>query len=396
MKIRSIYLGTWIPRTTLHLREVHHFLNGRFADLKFSEVKLRHLLDGLHPKQVKFFEQNDFAIVEATFENNITFKMFEDGVIFLRIPVTDVVKAQNILQTFYDSKLGPSLSFLFSSGAPLPKSLNFSEDLYPLLFVAPQATPGEIKGLFMRVQDSVESHVASKSVDVYFGAHTDMLVTHTHLSDVVTDELLSHIVFLREFEKQLYGYIHTHRKIWDDISLIRDSKKIRFSEFSTVRNRILDSLNTLSYGRARIIQMGDIVEARVQLTGGKIRKTLETLGLDRYSNILTDQKYVLELWEMTIEHVKDTLNLLESLYQENTQRELNTLKFITLIAAITSFFGMNIAFPWDERWTQISTSSYVVVLLIIVVCVAFYFLLKQLIYNRYFTIQKKHKRHLLK
>jgi Mg2+ and Co2+ transporter CorA len=94
---------------------------------------------------------------------------------------------------------------------------------------------------------------------------------------------------------------------------------------------------------------------------------------------------------MTIDYVKDTLNFLESLFQENTQRELNTLKFITLIAAITSFFGMNIAFPWDERWHEIYVSSFTVVAIIAVVCFIFYFVLKLLIYNRYFTIQKKKK-----
>ena len=139
--------------------------------------------------------------------------------------------------------------------------------------------------------------------------------------------------------------------------------------------------------KARLQQMEDIIETKKAIHQSKESSELVDLKIDRIDNFIGDVKYVKDLWEMTIGYAKDTLHLLESLSQENIQKELSALKFITLIGAITSFFGMNIAFPWEERWPSIFHSSFVVMGIIILISFAFYYFLRIFIYNRRFKLR---------
>ena len=140
--------------------------------------------------------------------------------------------------------------------------------------------------------------------------------------------------------------------------------------------------------KARINQMEDII-----LTVRDIKNNVKTKDADeiktanRINNLIGDMKYIKYLWEMTTDYAKDTLNLVESLSQESIQRELSALKFVTLIGAITSFFGMNIAFPWEERWPEIFQSSFVVIFIIILSSLTFYYFLKTFVYNRKFKLK---------
>ena len=150
----------------------------------------------------------------------------------------------------------------------------------------------------------------------------------------------------------------------------------------------MDFLKTLLFINARLNQMGDIAHARYVLLRVEIKGELSECNLLKFENVIADLRYVKDLWSMTIEYVKETLSLLESLYAENTQRELNAVKIITMITAITGFFGMNIAFPWDTEWQAISASSFVVVGIVGILALVLYYILKYAIYNRKFIIRQ--------
>ena len=139
--------------------------------------------------------------------------------------------------------------------------------------------------------------------------------------------------------------------------------------------------------KARIRQMDDIIVTRKNIRNGMSTETLDALKMNRIDNLTGDIKYIEDLWEMTIDYAKNTLQLIESLSQENIRRELNALKFVTLIAAVTSFFGMNIAFPWEERWPQTMQSSFIVVGIIILLLIMFYYFLKIFVYQRKFKLR---------
>jgi len=170
--------------------------------------------------------------------------------------------------------------------------------------------------------------------------------------------------------------LYLHRELWEKISYIREKRTIRYRDFPRVREEMLDYLETMSFVKARLEQMKDILSEREISSNQYVMKILTDLSLDRFAYLDAGQNYISHLWQMTTEYVHGTLSLLESLFNEHTQREITTLKYVTVVGVLTSFFGMNIAFPWEDRWSNVFRSSFEVVGLILLLAVSFYYFLK--------------------
>jgi hypothetical protein len=386
MNIKGIYLGTWFQRTSLHLREIHRFLQHQKSIERLDPKKIQLLWRDLKVKKVALHGEGPFEFLEAFF-GTIRMTMTEDGIILLSTPPQQTIKKTiTTLETFYLERFGPALSYLFSLGAPLPRELMNVKAVYPILLVGSGVTPNSVNAIFRGVADPLLSHVSTPNIETYLGEklHLLNLRQSKKWNRHRIEETMRHMVFAREFERQLEEDVHLHRDMWDRISAIRESKEMRYRDFPAIRYHLLDFLKTLSFVKARLAQMDDIVTSRLQLMDPALHAGLLRLGPYEFENLQANQRYVYHLWEMTAEYVNDTLRLLSSLFEENTQRELSALKLITLTAALTGFFGMNIAFPWEERWPLVSGSSFVVVGLIVIAIILFNALLKLLISNRRF------------
>jgi Mg2+ and Co2+ transporter CorA len=388
MKIEKIYLGTWFQRTSLHLKEIYNFLKNKKGVAGLDQNKLDKFWEELKVEKISFYEKTNFDFLEAKCDG-VTILITEDGIVLLSLPAKELHETIASLENFYSQRFGPVLSYLFSRGAPLPKQLEKAKEIYPLIGITKNlSSKEEAKKLFREFDDEFFSSVSSKDIEIFFGQVLNLFnVKQRSANGDFIEELLLNIVFFREFQDQLNRYLNLHRTMWDRISRIRESKTLRYKDFPYVRQQILEFLKTLSFVKARLSQMDDIIAARILLINPVLKKKLPELGFSRFEHLEADQKYVSHLWQMTIEYVDGTLNLLESLFQENTQRELGALKFVTLIAALTGFFGMNIAFPWEERWLEFFPSSFVVIILIILLSLSFYFLLKKFVRNRHFKIK---------
>lgn len=391
MKFDHVYLGTWFPRTTLHLKELYRFLKNKSGVEGLRQDKIRSYWEALDLKSVSFHEGKNFDHLDIQCRD-IDISLTEDGAILFRYSSADYHQAVKVLGEFYTKSFGPALNYLFSRGAPIPKQLTNIEEVYPLILLTSTMTSHDIaQKFFQSINETCVSSVSSRNLTIYYGTKSNVVnfkQPTNKINQHFLNDLLITIVFFREFENLLAGYISSHRLIWDEISKLRESNSLRYSDFPMVRYRMLDFLKTLSFGMARLEQMDDIIAARQKILGDDIKQELAALSIDRFEHLQSDRKYVSHLWQMTIEYAQGTLNLLELLFEENTQRELSALKFITLIGALAGFFGMNIAFPWEERWPMIFSSSVWVVIIIGLAALAFYYILKLFVYNRRFEIKK--------
>lgn len=394
MKIKQIYLGTWFQRTSLHLKELYEFLKQKKVAIELEGERMEHLWESLDVKNVEFIGNNEFDEVYAEC-GKVFVSVTEDGIILLTTSEINVKKAKKTLESFYTEFLAPALMFLFSRGAPLPKVLDQVKSTYPLLCVSEGGKEKEILQFYDENIDLLITRLHGNHLQVCIGETISLFQTEKprKFNAVHTRELLHYVVFFREFEKQLKKYLFLHRTMWEEITAIRDAENILHKDFPRIREQILQHMKTLSFVKARLAQMKDIMNEREHTIDPHIKEELKSLGLLKFDHLIANQKYINHLWQMTIEYVKSSLSLLESLYQENTQKELNAIKFITFGALVTGFFGMNIAFPWEERWMDARLSSFIVVLIIFTAFVSFYYILKITIYNRNFLVSKKKNIH---
>ncbi len=392
MKIQQIYLGTWFQRTSLHLKELYKFLKYKTTKLDLEKERLNHLWENLHIEKVEFFGNGEFDEIQI-FCGDVFVRVSEDGIILLTTDQINSEKAKQLLESFYTEYFAPTLTYLFSRGAPLPKILDQVKEVHPLLILTKNITEKQVFDLYETHHDVIMTRLVGEHTQVYRGDVINLFnfgkskkFTHEHV-----EALLHYVVFFREFENQLDRYLQIHRTMWDEITAIREAEEMPYKDFPHIRAEILQNLKTLSFVKARLAQMKDIIQERRHTIDPHIRNELKSLGLYKFDHLEANQKYITHLWQMTIEYVKGSLSLLESLYQENTQKELNAIKFITFGALITGFFGMNIAFPWEERWIDKQWTSFIVLLIMMSLFISFYFILKITIYNRNFLVRlKKH------
>ncbi|MSU54636.1 MAG: hypothetical protein EXS48_02235 [Candidatus Staskawiczbacteria bacterium] len=387
MKIKNISLGIWMPRTSMHLREIYHFLSGDNAPIDGLDIKiLAKFRQNLEVTDVHFIRETEADAIEASCKK-VGIRISQEGIIVLELKKKagefskeDIV----LLENFFIKKFSPAIKYLFSLGAPLPKELQHIKEAYPIIITVDNCSKEELSQFTKEKGIVIYSESVSDTVDFLFGE--SISIVNVKNSSANIDWLMGDFVFLKEFPRQLANYLNVHRQIWEKIDTIRESKSIAYKNFSHLRDTINSFLKTLSLMKARINQMEDIILTKKEIRNPENLKELNQLKMNRIANLIGDVKYTQDLWEMTTDYTKDTLNFIESLAQENIQRELGALKFITLIAAITSFFGMNIAFPWEERWPFIFKSSFVVIGIIILISLLFYYFLKIFVYNRKFNI----------
>ena len=392
MNINRIYLGTWLPRTSIHLKEIYHFFkSGSGIDL--DQNKLGYLKKQLNIKNLVFNNNSDFDSVKFSSEN-ITTTITEDGIILIMLShVIDINADIKKIESFYINQLGPGLAYLFSRGAPLPQTLLNIKEVYPKILVGQSIAPKEAEEYLKDRGDEFLAEISSDKLVIFYGQESELVdisnvMVQQNYSEFL-DILFTYTIFIRSFSDLLERYLKLHRSVWTEISSIRENTNLRYSDFTIIRNKILDILKTISFIRARLQQMVGILSIRNAAASEECKQKLSALGLNRFLTLEKSSQYMDNLWQMTADYGNSTMTLFESLLEENTQREIRLLQQITMIGVMVGFFGMNIAFPWEDRWPNIFTSSFIVVGVIILILGVFYLFVKKMIMNRRFVVENK-------
>ena len=147
MNIHNIYIGGWFQRTTLHLDKIYDFLNHGTSPLKKLETKkLRKLKKDMDIMNVEVkLDALEYIYIKT--HNDITIRISEDGLMTLHSSCKksqDIKKVIADLTTYYENKMSPALSYIFSLGAPIPKELANIKTIYPYFIVTQKATQKDI------------------------------------------------------------------------------------------------------------------------------------------------------------------------------------------------------------------------------------------------------------
>lgn len=383
MKINRIYLGTWLPRTRIHLREIYDFLkNCSGTDL--NEGQLRNYHQQLNIEKIEYQNNPDFDSLEFT-SGRITVAITEDGIIQLMVDKIEDMEADlKEFEEFNSKKLAPALAYIFSRGAPLPQTLINISEFYPKIIVGTDIKPEEAEKILNNHNSSLLATNEDGGTRIFWGK--DIEIIDIVKSDLDFNTFLTNAILIDSSSDLLRRYLVAHRNIWADIDSIRESGDVRYGDFPIIRNKILESLKNVSFIRTRLQQMLGIISARKMILSPAVEQKLIKLGFEDFKVLESSNNYFNDLYKMTEDYAQGTLTLFETLVSENTQREVRLLQQITVLGAIVGFFGMNIAFPWEERWPNIFLSSFVVIGAIVLAMSIFYFAIKKFILNRRFNL----------
>ena len=171
MKISNVYIGGWFQRTMLQLTEIYDFLREAKTKLDLDHDKLVEYRKALEIGKIDYSVAGE-EYIEFTTASMITVKIFEDGLIVLNntnVSENTLFNDIDNVTDYYENKLSPAFSYLFSLGAPVPKELAHIETVYPYFVVCDGASHDDLSELLSRTEKQKYFEFDNDKYDVVRG-----------------------------------------------------------------------------------------------------------------------------------------------------------------------------------------------------------------------------------
>lgn len=342
MKIKKIYIGGWFQRTMLHLTEIYNFLANGQSRLKLDKKKLLSLRDSLNIDTLRS-GVDGFEFIEFSTTDGISVKIVEDGLIVLSSGSTgDKTLTTDIdnLADYYENKLSPAISYIFSLGAPVPKELANIKTVYPYFVVLDNASHDYIDSLVAQTDELQYSEYKSENIEVlrndkyYF-------INHKRGPQGKIERYIEERIFAREFKGQLHHYLDLHRLIWERIADVKEKTKVRGRDIVEFSSKIEDYGKTINLVDSRINQMGTYLRTREKIAKSDPELTALLDAMEyRYETLGDTLAYIQQIWTMTKNYVSSARTLFTDLQQEVTQKSIGSLTIVTSMGVGASLIGL--------------------------------------------------------
>ncbi|OGF62648.1 hypothetical protein A2662_03895 [Candidatus Giovannonibacteria bacterium RIFCSPHIGHO2_01_FULL_45_33] len=329
MTIQKIYIGGWFQRTTLHLSEIYDFLKEGKSELTLDPAKLNDLRGALGIDSVEMkIDSLDYILFLS--KSEIEIKIYEDGLIVLSKKPEGGAEANiNGLTDYYETKLSPAISYIFSLGAPVPKELANIKTIYPYFLVLDKASKSEAEALLKDFSQEKYFEITKQEFEVYRG--NKLYIINNRKEDAKNiEDFIHEQIFMREFKGQLHRYLNLHRIIWERIAEVKEKGKINGGEIGSFKDKIEGYAKTINLIEARINQMGAYIRTRASIakSSGELKKFADILEF-KYETLVDTLEYIKHIWGMTKNYVNSALDLFSGLQAKSTESSVKNLTVIT-------------------------------------------------------------------
>ncbi len=342
MKISNVYIGGWFQRTMLQLSEIYDFLRDAKSQLDLDPEKLIEYRKNLSIGKIEYGVAGE-EYVEFTTSEGISVKVFEDGLIVLNnhIVSEDTLFADiDKVTDYYENKLSPAFSYLFSLGAPVPKELANIETVYPYFVVCNKITKDDMATLLSRTEKQKYFEFNNQNYDVVRGDKYYFINNKMKTNDNI-ERYIEEQIFIREFKGQLHRYLNLHRIIWEKIDTVKENVKVKGSEIVKFTTKLEGYAKTINLIDGRINQMSTYISTREKIakSDADLEEFLAISGY-RYETLLDTLDYIKYLWNMTKNYVSSAQKLFDGLKQDVTSSSVDSLTIVTSMSAGASVISL--------------------------------------------------------
>lgn len=342
MKISNIYIGGWFQRTMLQLSEIYDFLREGKSQLNLEQTKLDEFHRNLEIGKIDYGVAGE-EYVEFTTALNIKVKIFEDGLIVLKSDKVseDTLFADiNHITDYYEKRLSPAFSYLFSLGAPIPKELANIETVYPYFIVCDNETKENINELLSRTERQKYFEFVNDKYNVMRGDKYYFINNKKQSNDKI-ERYIEEQIFIREFKGQMHRYLNIHRIIWEKIDEVKENARVKGAEIVKFTSKLEGYAKTINLIDGRIKQMSTYISTREKIAKGdkELSEFLEISGY-RYETLRDTLDYIGYLWDMTKNYVVSAQKLFDGLKTDVTSKSVDSLTIVTSMSAGAAIIGL--------------------------------------------------------
>lgn len=342
MKVSNAYVGGWFQRTMLQLSEIYDFLRETKTKLALDHDKLVEYRKNLQIGRIDYGVQGE-EYIEFTTSVNIKVKIFEDGLIILNnqnVSEDTLFADIDALADYYENKLSPAFSYLFSLGAPVPKELAHIETVYPYFVVTENATKDDMNTLLTRTDKQKYFEFDNEKYDVIRGdVYYFINNKKSKLENI--ERYIEEQIFIREFKGQLHRYLNLHRIIWEKIDNVKERASVKGSDILVFNTKLDSYAKTITLIEGRINQMSSYLSTREKIAKND-KELVEFLNISgyRYETLKDTLDYIKQLWNMTKNYVSSAQKLFSGLKSDVSNKSINSLTLVTSMSAGTSVIGL--------------------------------------------------------
>lgn len=342
MNIQRVYIGGWFQRTTLHLSELYDFFRDGTSALALKPEKLQELKNALELSSVEL-KTDKLEYISLTTASKVHIKICEDGLMVLQCEYKegdDLASDIKLLTTYYEERLSPAVSYLFSLGAPVPKELANIKTIYPYFVVIKDAVKDDVTKLLASFGEKEYFEDIEPRFELYRGDKFYVVngkgEPAEHLERFIEEQ-----IFLREFKGQTHRYLNLHRIIWERIDEVKERGAIRGGDIAKFRDRLEGYAKTVNLIEARIKQMGTYLHTRERVVkdDARLKNFMGLIGY-RYEAMGDTLAYMTEIWNMTKNYVNSGLELFTSLQNQATQNSVKNLTVVTSMGVGATLIGL--------------------------------------------------------
>ncbi|MCA9358818.1 hypothetical protein KC926_01275 [Candidatus Kaiserbacteria bacterium] len=339
MEIKRVYVGGWFQRTRLHLGEIYDFLRDADSPLALDKEELVKLRDSLDIKElVLTVDRLEYVYLKS---DVIEVRIYEDGLIVLTTTHSHDLQADiGSLTKYYEERLSPAFSYIFSLGAPVPKELANIKTVYPYFVTTTGATGERVGQLFDEFHQKQYLAINHEQFDVYRGDKLYVIDQHG-----VTDEevmrFIEEQIFVREFRGQLHRYLNLHRNIWERIAEVNERGQMQGSEIPAFKAKIDQYKKTIDFIGTRINQMDTYLNTRKSIADGdeRLKSFQDVLGY-KHETLADTLEYINDIWDLTKQYVDSAAKVFSDLAAASTSNNVKNLTIVTSMGVGATLIGL--------------------------------------------------------
>lgn len=342
MKLEKVYIGGWFQRTTLQLSEIYDFLREGKSELNLDKKKIVKLHDALNLSTIDY-GVDGLEYIKVSTRDGINIKIFEDGLIVLNdSDITEFSLFNDIdsLANYYETKLSPAISYIFSLGAPVPKELANIETVFPYFIVLNNATKNDISLLLSKTEKEKYFEFSNNDYDVVRGNKYYFINNKTKKIEQV-ERYIEEQIFIREFKGQLHRYLNLHRIIWEKIDSVKENVKVKGKDIVAFTNKLDGYKKTVTLIDSRINQMNTYISTREKIAknDNSLTESLDLIGY-RYETLKNTVSYMQQIWSMTKNYLNQAEKLFLSLESQITEKSIGSLTIVTAMGVGASLIDL--------------------------------------------------------
>lgn len=332
----KITFGGWYQRTTLHLTEIYEFLAKGKSRLSLDNDKLKAFHNKLDIRTV-CQETGYLDYIRAITKQGIEIRYYEDGLYVFEINSDDIEGASKLIHNYYYRNFQPAINYIFSLGAPIPKILSNMEDTHPIVITKYNREHSRFN--VITKFGEVYNKTVSRDISVYKTPGYIFIVGMSNKKESI-EVIVEMQIFFREFKHQLHKYLDIHRKIWEDISEIKERKYVKGKEVEFYRAKLESYKKTIDLINNRINQMPSYSHTRASIAKYlNVEKHLIELFRYKFEDLFNTLAYIKEIWSMTDKYVNSAINIMVEISNKTTVSGIRSIQILASIGVVTTIVG---------------------------------------------------------